>query len=85
MIWYSHLLKNFPQCVVTEVHKGFNIVNEADVFLKFSTFFYDPMDISSLISGFSTFSKPSLYIWKFLVQTELKPRLKNFEHYLASM
>ena len=67
--WYSHLLKNFPQFVVIYTVKGFSIVNEAkvDVFLEFSCFLYDPMDVSNLISGSSAFSKPSLNIWKFLV------------------
>ena len=48
---------------------GFSIVNEAevDVFLEFPCFFNDLMDVSNLISGYSTFSKPRLYIWKFLV------------------
>ena len=32
VVWYSHLFKNFPQLVVTHMVKGFNIVNEADVF-----------------------------------------------------
>ena len=40
---------------------------------------------SSLISGSSTFSKPSLYICKFLIHILLKPSLKDFEHQLASM
>ena len=31
VIWYSHLLKNFPQFVVTHTVKGFSIVNEAEV------------------------------------------------------
>ena len=67
--------------------KGFSIVNEAeaDVFQEFSCFFYDPTDVGSLISGSSTFSKSSLYIWKFSVQVLLKPSFKDFEHYLASM
>ena len=30
MVWYSHLLKNFPQFVIHTV-KGFSIVNKADV------------------------------------------------------
>ena len=54
---------------------------EVDVFLEFSSFFYDPTDVDSLISGSSAFSKSSLYIWKYM----LKPSLKDFEHYLASM
>ena len=62
-----------------------NIVNESDVFLEFSCVLYDPMDVGNLISGSSAFSKPSLYIWKFLVHVLLKPGLENFEHYSASM
>ena len=34
---------------------------------------------------FFAFSKSSLYIWKFSVHILLKPSLKEFEHYLASM
>ena len=75
----SHLLKNFPQFVVIHTVKGFNVVNEADVFLEFSSFFYDPTDIGNLVSGSSAFSKSSLYIWKFLVCTLLKPSLEDFE------
>ena len=28
MVWYSHVLKNFPQFVVTHTVKGFGIVNK---------------------------------------------------------
>ena len=65
--------------------KGFSIVNEADVFLEFLCFFYDPMDVGNLTSGSSVFSKSSLNIWKFSVHVLLKPRLEDFEHDLASM
>ena len=68
-----HTVENFS--VVIEV--------EADVFLEFSWFYDDPMDIGNLISGSSAFSKSSLNIWKFMVYT-LKPGLENFEHYFAS-
>ena len=87
MVWYSHLLKNFPQFIVTHTVKGFGIVNEAevDVFLEFSCFFDDAMDVGSLISGSSAFSKSSLDIWKFTVHVRLKPGLENFEHYFASV
>ena len=66
--------------------KGFNVVNEAevDVFLEFSWFFYNSVDVGNLISGSSAFSKVNLYIWKFSVHILLKPSLKDFEHYLAS-
>ena len=32
VVWYSHLLKNFPQFVLIHTFKGFSIVNEANVF-----------------------------------------------------
>ena len=85
--WYSHLLNNFPQFVVMHIVKVFGIVNEAevDVILELSCFFYDPMDVGNLISGFSVFSKSNLKIWKFSVHVLLKPHLENFEHYFASM
>ena len=87
MVWYSHLLKNFPQFVVIHTVKGFSVVNKAevDVFLEFSSFFYNPTDVGSLISGSSAFSKTSLNIWKFTVHIMLKPGLENFEHYITSM
>ena len=86
-VWYSHLFKNFPQFAVNHTVKGFSVVNEAevDVFLGIPFFIYDPVDIGNLISGFSAFSKSILNIWKFLVHVLLKPTLKDFEHYLASM
>ena len=55
------------------IHTGFSIVNEADVFLQFSCFFYDPVDLGNLISGSSAFSKTSLNIWKLSVDVLLKP------------
>ena len=82
VIWYSHLFQNFPQFIVIHAVKGFDIVNEADVFLGFSWFFCDPAVVGNLISGFSAFSKSSLYLWKFSVHIQLKPSLKDFEHYL---
>ena len=85
MVWYFHLLKNFPQFLVIHIVKGLSVIHEAevDVFLEFSCFFYDLTDVGNLISGSSAFSKPSLNIWKFSVHVLLKPRLENFEHYSA--
>ena len=82
MVWYFHLLKNFPQFIVIHTLKGFGIVNEAevDVFLELARFFYDPMDVGNLVSDSSAFSKSNLYIWKLLVHILLKPSLKDFEH-----
>src|SRR5574337_696766 len=79
VVWYSHLFKNFPQLVIIHTVKGFSIVNEAeeDVFLEFSCFFYDPTDVSNLISGSYAFSESSLNIWKFSVHILLKPGREN--------
>ena len=87
MVWYSHLLKNFPQFVVIHTVKGFGIVNKAeiDVFLELSCFFDDPIDVGNLISASSAFSKSSLNIRKFTVHVLLKPGLENFEHSFASV
>ena len=50
VIWYSHLLKNFPEFVVIHTVKGFGIVNKAevDVFLELSCFFVYPTDVGNL-------------------------------------
>ena len=87
MVWYSHLLKNFPQFIVIHTVKGFGIVNtaEIDFFGELSCFFNDPVDVGNLIFGSSAFSKTSLNIWKFMVHVLLKPGLENFEHYFTSM
>ena len=87
VVWYSHLFQNFPQFIVTHTVKGFGIVNKAeiDVFLELSCFFNDPADVGNSISGSSAFSKTSLNIWTFTVHVLLKPGLKNFKHYFASM
>ena len=87
MVWYSHLLKNFPQFVVSHAVKDFGIVNKAEVgvFLEVSCFFDDPMDVGNLISGSSAFSKSSLNICKFMVHVLLKPGLENFKPYFASV
>ena len=52
--------------------KGLGIINKAevDVFLEFSCFFDDPVDVGNLISGSSAFSKFCLNIWKFTVHVE---------------
>ena len=62
MVWYSHLLKNFPQFIVSHKAKGFGIVNKAeiDVFLELSCFFHDPVDVDNLISDSSAFSENQL-------------------------
>ena len=85
VVWYSHLLKNFPQFVVIHTDKGFGIVNKAeiDAFLELSCFFDNTTDIGNLFSGSSAFSKSRLNNWEFMVHVLLKPSLENFEHYFA--
>ena len=87
MVWYSHLLKNFPHLIVIHTVKGFGIVNKAeiDAFLELSCFFHDPADVGNLISDSSAFSKTSLNIRKFTVHILLKPGLDNFEYYFTSV
>ena len=79
MVWYSHLLKNFPHFIVIHTVKGFGVVNKAevDVFLELSCFFNDPVDVGNLTSSSSGFSKSTL--WKFTVHVLLEPGLENFE------
>ena len=87
MVWYSHFLQNFPPFIVIHTVKDFGIVNkvEIDVFLELSSFFHDPEDVGNLTSGSSAFSKTNLNIWKFTLHVLLKPGLKKFEPYFASM
>ena len=79
MVWYSHLFQNFPQLIVIRMVIGFGIVNKAEiyVFLEFSCFLDDLLDVGNLIFASSAFSKSSLKIWKFTVHVLLKPGLEN--------
>ena len=79
MVWYSRLFQNFPQFIVIHTVKGFGIVNKAEigVFLEFSCFFHDPVDVGSLISGSQetpgVTGKFSLGVWN-----EVRQRLIEF-------
>ena len=59
MVWYSHLIQNFPQFIVIHTVKDFGIINKAeiDIFLELSCFSDDPVGFGNLISGSSVFSK----------------------------
>ena len=61
MVSYSQLFQNFPQFVVIHTVKGFGIVNKAevDVFLELYCLFYDPTDVSNLISVLLPFLNPA--------------------------
>ena len=62
VVWYSYLLKNFPQFFVIHTVKGFSVVNEAEVniFLELPCFVYEPVDVGNLITNSSAFSKLNL-------------------------
>ena len=77
MIWYSHLLKNFPQFIVIHTVKGFGVVNKAeiDVFFELSCFFNDRADVGNLISGSSVFSKTRGFILAELSILKIKQKL----------
>ena len=87
MVWYSNLFQNFSEFVVIHTVKVFGIVNKAEigVFWNSLAFFNDSVDVSSLISDSSAFSKSGLNIWEFTVHVLLKPGMENFEHYFASV
>ena len=80
-------LKEFST-VCCDLHRqSHGVINKAevDVFLVFSYFFDDPVDVGNLISGSSVFFKCSLNIWKFTIHILLRTDLENFEHYFASV
>ena len=87
MVWYSHLSKRFPQFVMIHTVKGFRVVDETeiDVLLKFPCFCYNSVNSGNLIPSSSSFSKPSLDFWNFLVHIMLKPSLQDFKHDLTTM
>ena len=87
VVWYSHLVKNFPRFEMIHTVKGFGVVSEAavDIFLEFPCFLSNSAYVGNLISGSSAFPKSNLYIWKFSVHVLMKPSLKDFEHNHASM
>ena len=83
MVWYSHLLKNFPEFVVIHTVKVLGVINKAevDIFLELSCFLNDQTDVGNLISGSSAFSKFSLTIWKFMLGLALELALgSQFPH-----
>ena len=87
MVWYSRLLKNFPQFVVIHTVKGFSALIEAevDIFSGILLLFLRSSRCWQFDLGSSALSKSSLNIWKFSIHILFKPRLDNFEHYSASV
>ena len=87
MVWYFHLVVSFPQFVMIHTVKSFSVVDQTEihVFLEFPCFLYKPVNVGNLISSSSSFYKPSLDIWKFLVHIMLKLSMQDFKHDLTSM
>ena len=87
MVWYSHLFNSFPQFVMIHTIKGFSAVDETDVdvFLEFPCFLYDLANVGNLIYGSSSFSKPNLFIWKFLICIMLKRSMQDFNQDLTNV
>ena len=92
MTRHSYLFKNFPQFVLINTVKSFGINNEEEIdpspphaLLELSCHFDNPTHVGYLIFSSSAFIKSSFNIGNFMVHVLLKPGLKNFEHYLASV
>ena len=87
VVWYFHLLNNFPQFVVIHTAKGFSVVDETevDVFSGTPLLSLCSGSVGDLFFGSSVFSKPSLDFWNFLDHVMLKPNIQYFKHDLTSM
>ena len=86
LVWYSHLLKNFPQFVVIHSVKGFGVVNKAEVDVLWNSFIFSM--IQQMLAIWSLVPLPFLkpaWTSEFTVHILLKPGLEDFEHYFASM
>ena len=78
---------SFPQFVMIYTVKSFSVIDETTGRCSsgIPCFLYDPANVGNLISGFSSFSKPNLDNWKFLVCITLKPSMQDLKHDLTSM
>ena len=81
MVWYSHLLKNFPQFGLIHTVKGFGIVNKAeiDVFLELSCMLaiWSLVPLPFLNPAWTSGSSWFTYCWSLACRI--------FEHYFASV
>ena len=80
---FSSCLQSFPASVSSLMNQFFTSGGQS--IGSSASASYDPTNVGNLTSDFFAFSKSSLNIWKFSVHILLKPSLKDFEHYLASM
>ena len=82
VLWYSHLLKNFPHFVVIHTAKGFRIADWSR-----SRHFSGILLLFLWSNGCWQFDLWFLFSksWKLSVHILLKHGLENFEHYFASL
>ena len=86
VVWHSHLFKNFPLFFVIHTVKDFSVANEAEAAVFLETHAFSMIQpVLAIWSVSSASLKPTLYTWPFSVHVLLKPNLKDFEHYFASM
>ena len=87
VVWYYYLFKNFLQSVVIHTVKNFRKLDEVDFFFSGILLLFCMIQWMLVIWSLVPLPllKSTWYIWKFLVHILLKPILKDFEHYIASM
>ena len=60
VVWYSHLLKNFPQFVVIHTVKGFGIMNKPEIDIFWNTLAF--LMIQQMLAIWSLVPLPSSYL-----------------------
>ena len=83
VVWYSHLLKNFPQFVVIHTVKGFGVVNKAEIGVFWNSLAF--LMTQWILAIWSLVPLPFLKPAWTSGSSWLKPSLENFEHYFTSM
>ena len=63
VVWYSHLLKNFPVCCDAQSQRLYKSQWSRNSFLEVLSFLYDSANVGNLISGSSAFS---IFFLKFI-------------------
>ena len=86
VVWYSHLLKNFPvYCDPHSQRLWHSRYSRNRCFSGTLFVFRWSSRCWQFDFWFLCLSKTSVNIWKFTVPILLKPGLENFEHYFTSM
>ena len=92
VVWYSHLLKNFPEFVVIHIVRGFSVVNKAEVDALWNSLAFSMIPRMSAIwslvplpflnpawtSGSSQFTYCWSLTWRILSMTSLPCEMKHF-------